>query len=131
MRKSKYGFSMHIYAVLGFIFAMVRLPILCLALLLFVHFVEKDEWISRQILCSLIISLIIFIFNPVLMEIAEIIPLFSSIISVVVRVASAIVYGISAVLSVLGILRVMKDNEANLPLISPLADLIYSVFKSK
>ena len=131
MRKSKFRFPICAYAVVGFILAVLRLPLLCALLLVFVLVFERDEWTSRQLISSLLISVIIFIFDPVLVRVAESVALFSSSFYAMVRLLSAVIYGVAAVLCVLGILRVMKDAESRLPLVSRLSSLIYGLFKPR
>lgn len=133
MRKGRYGLVLCFYPILAFAAAVLRLPLLCALLFLIVIFVEKDEWAGRQTLQALALSVMVYFFTDIVPWAASSIslPFFSTVLVTVATVLSVIVYLAVIVFSVLGIVRVMKDQEANLPLLSDLAYRLYGQRKPK
>lgn len=133
MRKGKYGLVLCFYPILAFAAAILKLPLLCALLLLSAIFVEKDEWAGRQTLQALALSVLVYFFINIVPWAASSIslPFFSTALVTVVTVLSVIVYLVVIVFSILGIVRVMKDQEADLPLLSDLAYRLYGQRKPK
>lgn len=133
MRKGKYGLVLCFYPILAFAAAILRLPLLCALDFLIVAFVEKDEWAGRQTLQALFLSLIACFFTDIVPWAASSIslPFFSKVLVTVVTVLSVIVHLAVIIFSIFGIVRVMKDQEADLPLLSDLAYRLYGQRKPK
>lgn len=133
MKKGAFGIVLCFYPILAFAAAILRLPLLCALLLLTVIFVEKDEWAGRQTLQAFMLSVLVYFFANTVPWAASLIslPLIFTILTTVATVLSVIVYLATIVLSILGIVRVMKDQEADLPLLSDLAYRLYGQRKPK
>lgn len=133
LKKGKFGLVLCLYPIVGFVCVILRQPLLCAAVLALAVFLEKDPWAGRQTFQAWSLSLIVFFFDSVLTWLAALVynvlsgvafslaGFFSGFISVV----SALIYLTAIVFSIIGILRVMKDEEAKIPL---LADLSYRIY---
>lgn len=127
-KKGKFGLLLSFYAILAFIFVILKMPVLCAGLFIFVLLAEKDEWTGRQVLEALMLSLTASFFINVFDWASLLIPdfsFFSHFFHIVFSVLSALVYIAAVVLSILGILRVMREQEADVPL---LADFAYKAY---
>lgn len=127
MKKGKFGIVLCFYPIVGFACVILQQPFLCALLLALAIFLEKDEWAGRQTFQAWVLSLVVAFFSECvpwavgLFSLSFITDIFSTIASVV----SAIIYVGAIVFSILGILRVAKDQEANIPLASDLSYRIY------
>lgn len=127
MKKGRFGIVLSCYAILAFLCAVLKLPLLCALILGFVLFAEKEEWAGRQTLQAFFLSVTVVFFTetvPWLVSLVSL-PYVSRFFSIAAAVLSVLVYIAAIVFSILGILRVMKDKEANLPLF---ADIAYRVY---
>ena len=133
MKKGRFGIVLSFYVILAFICVILKLPILCALLLGFVVLAEKDEWAGRQVLQALLLSIVVTFFNDVVTWGVSFIslPFLSGVPAMAASVISILVYVAAIVLSILAILRVMKDEEADLPLFADLAYRAYGVRKPK
>lgn len=133
MKKGRFGIVYSFYAILAFVGVILKLPILCALVLGFVLLAEKDEWTGRQTLQGLLLSLVVVFFGNVVTWAVSLVslPFFTGFLATVASVVSALVYAAAIVLSILAILRVMKDEEANLPLFSEIAYHAYGKTKPK
>lgn len=127
MKKGRFGIVLYCYPLLAFAAVILKAPWVCTLLLAVSAFVEKDEWASRQTLQAWFLSLLVSFFSNTLFTVVSwvSIPFFSSALSVAATVLSVIVYLGAIVLSILAITRVMKEQEADLPLLCELAYRIY------
>lgn len=123
MRKGRFGIVLCVYPILAFIGVILNQPIICALAFGVALLAERDEWAGRQTLQALALSLVTYIFRWFVrfvitrMDIGFILALFGA--------ASAMIYLLAIVASVWAILRVMRDREADLPL---LADLAYRAY---
>lgn len=133
MKKGKFGFVLCAYPIVAFAAVILRSPWICAAAFALAVFAEQDEWAGRQTLQAWMLSLIVTFFNNVLTWAVSLIsiPFFSSALSVAVSVISALVYIAAIIVSIIGILRVMKGQEANLVPLSELADKFYGKMRPK
>lgn len=132
MKKGKFGIVLCLYPILAFIFAALKMPVLCVLLFLAAACLEGDRWAGRQCLAAFFLSLVptvvswirdAFFFLPEFFPFSLIRGIFGGI--------DAIVYLAALVFCVLGVMRVMKDQEADLPLFSDLAFLAYGEKRPK
>lgn len=139
MKKGKFGLVLCLYPILGFVCVILRQPLLCAAVLALAVFLEKDSWAGRQTFQAWVLSLVISFFDNVLTRVAALLHnafmnnlyFLADFISGLISVVSALVYLAAIVFSIMGILRVMKDEEANLPLLADLAYRIYGQRKPR
>lgn len=133
MKKGKFGIVLSFYVILAFICVILKLPILCALILGFVILAEKDEWAGRQVLQALLLSVVVTFFSEVVVWGASLIslPFLTGFLTIVATGVSVLVYAAAIVLSILAILRAMKDEEANLPLFSNIAYYAYGKVKPK
>ena len=128
MRKGKLGLVLCLYPILAFACVIVSQPLLCALIFAFVLLAERDEWTGRQTLQALILSAVTALVRELLVYGASLFPPYSGffqMVSVALGALSALVYLAAIILSILAILRVMKDQEAGLPLLSGLAYKAY------
>lgn len=133
MRKGKFGIVLCFYPIAAFIAVILNSPLICAALAVAAIFLEKDEWTGRQTLQAWMASVLVFFFDHVLSWAVDLVyvPYLSGFLSVVTTVLFVLVYLVVILFSVLGIIRVRKDGEANLPLLSELAYHVYGQQKPK
>lgn len=130
MKKGKFGLCLSFYAVLAFVLALLKQPLLCGLLLGFVIVAEDDRWAVRQVLQAFMLSLVsTFVLDTVYTLAGILVPysigFFYDFAYGVLHVVSCLVYAGVLVLSIMAILRVCRDQEANVPLLS---NLSYHVF---
>lgn len=133
MRKGKFGIVLCFYPIAAFAAVILNAPLICAALAAVAIFVERDEWAGRQTLQAWMASALVFFFERVVNWGVSIIsiPFFSTFLSVVSTIFFVLVYLAAILFSILGIIRVMKDQEANVPFFSELAYRIYGQRKPK
>lgn len=132
MRKGKFGIVLCFYPIAAFAAVILNSPLICAALAAAAIFLEKDEWTGRQTLQAWMVSAVVFFFDHAVSLVRLVhIPFISAFLSVVVTIAFVLVYLAAIVFSVLSIIRVRKDDEANVPLFSEFAYRIYGQRKPK
>lgn len=127
MKKGKFGIVLCFYPIVAFAAVILQAFWLCAVALAVAVFFEKDEWAGRQTLQAVCLAAIFWFFSNAALTLAALVPIpfLSDVVRSAARVLSVIVYLGALVLSILAILRVMKDQEANLPLLSDLAYRVY------
>ena len=132
MRKDSFGICLSFYAMLGFVLALLGQTMLALLLLGVVIVVEKDQWLTMQVMQAFflsifsgIVSTIIGIFS-ILYKIPFLGVLFSSIFGVITSIVSLVVI----VIAIIGIARTSKEKDANIPLASDFAQKAFGVVKN-
>lgn len=133
MRKGKFGIVLCFYPIAAFAAVILNSPLICLALTAAAVFIERDEWAGRQTLQAWMASMLVFFFDKVVDWGAGIIrlPFLSGLLSVIYTVIFVVVYLAAIIFSILGIIRVMKDQEANVPFLSEFAYRVYGKRKPK
>ena len=126
MKQGKFGLCLAFYAVLAFVLALLKQPLLCGLLRGFVLLAEGDKWTVRQVLQGFILSLAsTFFLETAYTLVSFIVPhsigFFYDFIYGVFRIVSVLAYVGLLVLCVIAILRVCRDQDANIPLLSGLA----------
>lgn len=126
-KKGISGIRLGYLAALAFLFAIAGQALLCGAMLLVAIFVEKDEWLSRQALQALLLRLVFqaisWIFSGIYSGLAWLD--FFSIFSNVFGVIEGICFLLLCLLGIIGIYNVLKDKEADLPVLSGIAYKAY------
>ena len=126
MKKGKFGIVLCFYPIAAFAAAILQAPLIAAIIAAAAIFIERDEWTGRQSLQAWMLSLIItFFFNIKNLCNYFPIPFFTTILNLVTTILYVFVCLAGILLSILGITRVMKDSEANIPL---LADIAYRVY---
>ncbi len=132
MKKGKFGIVLCFYPIAAFAAVILDSLLICLLFAMAAIFLEKDEWAGRQTLQACMLSVVVFFFNQAVSLVNLVhIPYISAFLSVIATIAFVLVYLAAIVLSLLGLLRVRKEEEANLPLFSELAYHIYGKSKPK
>ena len=127
MKKGKFGIVLCFYPILAFAAVILQAFWLCALVLAVAVFLEKDEWTGRQTLQAGFLAAVVWFFSNAFRTLASLVPIpfLSDIVRTVATVLSVIVYLGGLVLSILAITRVMKEQEADLPLLSDLAHRVY------
>lgn len=140
MTKGKYGLSLAAVAILSFVLAFFGFVEVLVLVLGFALVLEKDKWLSRQVMQAFYLRLA---YSILLTVIGWVFTAFSSLFSLVkVYGAAAALSSVQSVISfllyiglfVLGLMAVLqlaKGKEANLPIISGLVDKSFGIFKPK
>lgn len=133
MKKGKFGLVLCAYPILAFACVILKQPLVCSIMLALAVFLEKDEWAGRQTFQAWVLSLLVAFFSEVIPWGVSLftISFVSTFLSTVATVFSVIVYLAAIVLSILAIVRVLKDQDANLPLLSELAYKLYGKQKPR
>lgn len=141
MTKGKFGLSLVAVAVIAFAFAVIRQPTLVLLVCGFALLAEKDEWLNRQAIQALFLTIAYYLVDLVLDWIFGGLARFFgwvklygvvSAMSTVGSILNDILYLALIVFSVIAILRVVRGKDADLPFISKMAGGDFSaVTKSK
>lgn len=133
MRKGKLGISLVFYAVLAFVLAFLRQTTLCFLVLGLVLVAERDEWTSRQVMQATFLSLLGSIVSAVLgiFDVLERIPLAGVFFSGVFGFIDSIVSLIILIFVIIALVKVAKGQDANLPLLSSLANRAFGIVTQK
>ena len=129
MRKGKFGIVLCCYPILAFAAVILQAFWFCLLILAAAVFLEKDEWTGRQSLQAGFLAVIVWCFRAFSQALSGLIyvPILTELVRVAATTISVVVYLGALVLSIFAILRVMKEQEANLPLLSDLAYRVYGI----
>lgn len=132
MRKDNFGICLSFYAVLGFTLALLGQTMLTLLLLGFVIVVEKDQWLTMQVMQAFFISIFSGIVSTVIGLFAVLykIPILGLVFSSVFGVITSIVSLILIILAIIGIVRTAKEKDANIPLASTFAQKAFGIVKN-
>lgn len=128
MRKGKFGIVLCAYPILAFVCVVLNQPLLCALIFALALLAERDEWAGRQTLQALGLAIVSRLVQEVLRFVADLFPVywdFFHLLSTVLYFLAALVYLAAIILSIIAILRVMKEREADLPLLSSLAYRAY------
>ena len=127
MRKGRFGIVLCFYPIVAFAAVILQSFGLAALALAVAVFLERDEWTGRQTLQAVLLAAIVWCFRSVSRQLGSMpyVPIFSDIIRTAGTVVFVFVYLAAIVLSILAIVRVMKEQEANLPLLSDLAHRVY------
>lgn len=136
MKKDNFGICINFYAVLGFVLALLGQTTLALLLLGFVIIVHKDQWLIMQVmqavfLCFIsgIISAFLSVLNPIY-SIPIVGVFLSATLGVVISFITSIISLIIFILTIMGIVKVAKGADANLPLVKGFANKAFGIVKN-
>ncbi|NLV48858.1 MAG: hypothetical protein GXY22_09420 [Clostridiaceae bacterium] len=140
MSQGKYGLNFKAIAIIAFVLAFFNLPTLVVLFLAYAVLLEKDQWLSRQtfqafylnivyIVATTVIGWIFTAFNAFfgLFNWYSVINVFSGIHSVIRFLLNIALF----VFALIAILKLAKGNDAQLPVLSDLADRTLGIFQKK
>lgn len=133
MRKGRFGIVLCFYPIAAFVAVILHSPLIAAALAAAAIFLEKDEWAGRQTLQAWILSALVF-FADFVSSISKTYvsnAFFYGLLSFTSTILLIIIVLVTLVFSILGIIRVRKDGEANIPLCADLAYRAYGKVKPK
>lgn len=128
MRKGKFGVVLCLYPLLGFAAVILDQPLLCAAIFGFVVLAERDPWAGRQTLQALLLSMVVSGLRNVLVLGVNSLPTylrFFYFLSLAASVVSGLIFLAGIVISIVAMVRVAREKEANLPLLAELAYRAY------
>ncbi len=142
MTKGKYGITLWFYAALAFVLVLLDQTLLCALLLAFVAVAENNEWLTKQVIQALSLSLAANILQGVvnwvdvsLFQMLNNLPLNLSIVLNILDGFFGFVNGLISlavlVFVVLALIKVVKEQDANLPGFSQLADKAMALSKKE
>ena len=141
MTKGKFGLSLAAVAVIAFGFAALRQPQSVLLVVGFALLAEKDEWLNRQAMQALLLTIAYYLAELVtgwvfggLARLFGLVNLYgaASAMSTVDSFVGDVLYLALIVFSVLAVLRVLRGKDAGLPFLSKMTDGdIAAAIKSK
>lgn len=134
MKKGKFGVCLWFYAVLAFVLAFLGQILLGALLLGFVIATEKDEWLTRQTIEALCLSIFSSVVGGVfslLNQLVSPIPFVGSTISTVFSWVEWLVSVAVLVFVIIGIVQTAKGKDAPVPGFSALAYKAVGMMKPK
>lgn len=133
MRKGKFGICLWFYAALAFVLAFLQQSLLCILLLGFVIVAERDEWTSRQVMQATFLCLLGSLISGVLniFSVLKSVPFAGTLFSGVFSFVSGIVSLLILIFCIIALTRVVREKEADIPLLNALADRIFGIVKPK
>ena len=133
MEKGNLGIRLGFYGVAAFILAYLGSTTLLFLLAGVVLIAEKNEWATRQVIQALCLCVV----SNVVMSVIGIfdfvyrIPYLGSVWNVFTQIIDVLLEVAVLVFVIVGILKNLKGNDANIPLASNVADWVYGVVKEK
>ncbi len=125
MTKGKFGIVLCAYPIVAFAAVILRAPWLCGLAFAAAAFLEKDEWAGRQSVQALMLALLVSFLDTVFNWLASLISYVTYAFSAIPSVFSAAIYLAAVAACIYGIVKTAKGQEANLPVLSELADKLY------
>lgn len=132
MNIGKNGIKLSTYAITAFVLALLGQTLLCALLLAFVLISEKDEWAVRQCMQAFFLtfaSVLIALATALLMMLGAFLTAvtggFGAILLVLFMLAPGVLSVLVLVFTIMGLVRVVKGGEANIPILSKLAYRAY------
>ena len=127
MKKDRFGISITFYAVLGFVFAILGQTLLGGLLLGFSIVAVQDEWLTRQTLQAFFLSLISGFVSVIIGAVSWSyrIPFLGTVLSGIFGIITALATLVILILAIIGLLNVIRDEDANVPFCRGLADKVF------
>ncbi len=131
MTKGKFGLSLAAVAVIAFGFAALRQPQSVLLVVGFALLAEKDEWLNRQAMQALLLTIAYYLAELVtgwifggLARLFGLVNLYGAVsaMGTAGSFVGDVLYLALIVFSVLAVLRVLRGKDAGLPFIAKMAD---------
>lgn len=124
MRKGKTGISLSFYAVLAFLLAAIGNNTILIFLLGFVILAEKDEWLTKQVIQAVGLSLCSSFLSEVIsiLRITYQLPFLGGIMRYLLDLSSTAISVVVLLLVIAAIGQVSKGKEANVPFMSTFSD---------
>lgn len=129
MRNDRFHICISFYAVLAFVFAILGQTLLCGLLLGFVIVMEKDEWLTKQVMQGFFLALAEGMINSAVnfVSIFYAVPLLGVAVSGIVGFIHWILTLVLFILALVGINRVSKDTDARIPIAAKLANKAFGL----
>jgi hypothetical protein len=123
MKVGNTGLSLGFYAAFAFILALIGQMTLATLLLAFVIIAEKDEWLTLQVLQALILIVCSNVLSSVMriFRVFTMVPVVGRLLSVVLDRSNELVSVILIIFAVMGIVKVIKGKDADIPGVATLA----------
>ena len=133
MKKGNSGIVLWFYAMTAFVLAILGQTLLCGLLLGFVILVEKDEWLSKQTIQAFFLSIINSIVGVIVtaLKVLTSIPLLGTVLTVALNFISGIISIVILVFAIIGIVRVCKGLDAEIPGFASLANKAFGIVAKK
>ena len=124
MRKDRFNICISFYAVLAFVLAILGQTLLCGMLLGFVIVIQKDEWLTKQVMQAFFLALVESIISCVT-------NIFSGLYAIpilgIVGLISGILSFLLLIIGLIAIGKVSKDSDARIPIASKLANKAFGL----
>jgi hypothetical protein len=140
MSKGKFGLSLAAVAVIAFGFSALRQPQSVLLVAGFALLAEKDEWLNKQAMQALLLTIVYYVAELVndwifggLARFFEWVELYDAknVMSTAGSFVEDVLYLALIVFSALAVLRVLRGKDAKLPFLSKMVDGDIAALKSK
>lgn len=137
MQKGKCGVYLWFFAALAFVLALLGQVTLCALTLGFVLVVEKDEWLTRQAIQAFalafigsVVSFVLSVISPIT-DLISIIPVIGGHVHRVLGYVSDLIDLLIAIFAIIALVKVVKGKEADLPVLSGIADKAFGIVRKK
>ena len=129
MRKDRFNICISFYAVLAFVLAILGQTLLCGMLLGFVIVIQKDEWLTKQVMQAFFLALVESIISCVTNIFSGLyaIPILGIAFSGIVGLISGILSFLLLIIGLIAIGKVSKDSDARIPIASKLANKAFGL----
>lgn len=133
MKKGNYGIVLMFYAFLAFVLAFLGQTLLCGLLLGFVILVEKDEWISKQVMQAFFLTLFTSVVYQALgmLNIFNRIPFIGAIFATFTTIITGLISFVILIFVIIALVKVAKGKDAGIPVFSKLANRAYGMVEKK
>ena len=129
MRKDRFNICISFYAVLAFVLAILGQTLLCGMLLGFVIVIQKDEWLTKQVMQAFFLALVECIISCVTNIFSGLyaIPILEIAFSGIVGLISGILSFLLLIIGLIAIGKVSKDSDARIPIASKLLNRAFGL----
>ena len=136
MKKGKYGICLWFYATLAFVLACFEQTVLCGLVLAAAIFIEKDEWLNKQVIQAFSLCMLNTIVNDLFhyINFTRYLDVFTApvkIMNILFNSFSGLITFVICIFAIIGIFRTAGGHDANIPLVNSLADRVLGYVKPK
>ncbi len=133
MQKDRFGIVLPFYAVLAFILAFLGQTTICALLLGFCLLAVADAWVSRQVMQAFFLALFKSVITGVISVLSPLysLPFIGVVISTIFSGISSILSLIIFIFAIIGIMNVIKNKDAAVPVINGFVDKAYGIVVEK
>lgn len=133
MKKGNLGIRLAVYGVAAFILSYVGSSTVLFLVLGIALIAEKNEWAVRQVIQAIVLFYLASIVRSVLglADFIEAVPVIGSIWNALTGIIYSLIDLVVLACAVVGIIKNLKDEDADIPVARKVADWVYGVAAEK